>query len=101
MKKCAERKVLYYDRLNQGSNTYRLNVYFESNNYNVSLEHFVKVPSAEPGKGNTKKMVSEQKYNYSSLKELHLNNISKIQPPPFRHLMTRLFTHLQEVNYDL
>lgn len=101
MKECAERKVLYYDRLNQGSNTYRLNVYFGLDNYNISLEHFIKVPSREPEKGKTKKLVDEKHYSYSSLRELHLNNISKIQPPPFRHLMTKLFTHLQEVNYDL
>lgn len=85
-----ESEKLYYDRANKGNRTYRLSVYQDGSEYRLHYEQFEKTVK------NTKRLVFEQSYSFTSLHDINPVFL------PFKGLLTDKFcAFLMEKNYEI
>ncbi|HFD6166050.1 TPA: hypothetical protein ACF5HI_004611 [Salmonella enterica] len=90
-----ENKKIYYDRANKGNRTYRLSVFQDDAEYQLHYEQFEKIPSQDKTVKNTKRLVFEQSYSFTSLRDVNPVFL------PFKNLTDKFCAFLKENNYEI
>jgi hypothetical protein len=90
-----ENEKRYYDRANKGNRTYRLTALRDGAEYRLHYEQFEKVPSLDKTVKNTKRLVFEQSYTFTSLRDVNPVFL------PFKDLTDKFCAFLKENNYEI
>ncbi|ELW2866251.1 hypothetical protein QMI71_004663 [Salmonella enterica] len=91
--RCSKEKLYY--RANKGNRTYRLTVIQDGPEYRLHYEQFEKAPSQDKNVKNTKRLVFEQTYSFTSLRDVNPVFL------PFKDLTAKFCAFLKENNYEI